>query len=122
MLTFIIKDVQGREINLHHPLKVSLMTEDGVPADSLRAVFSVYGNVTALYSAEVYNAQEMLFFGYIDEQTTEWGENGTILTISARSMAAILLDNEARPQTYIKPSMPLLMQRHFTPLGFEKYI
>ncbi len=43
------------------------------------------------------------------------------MTVSARSQACILLDNEALPQTYRMISMSDLMERHFSPFGFAKF-
>lgn len=44
-----------------------------------------------------------------------------MLEIAARSMAALLLDNEAIPQTYAYPSLPLLFERHGKPYGFTEW-
>lgn len=121
MLTVVLTDIEGRQSTLYRPLKLSLVSEGGAPADALKAVFAVSGSVPAFFSAEVINNGEQLFLGFVDQQDTEYSEKGMLLTITARSRACLLLDNEARPQTYIKPSMPLLMKRHFAPLGFTDY-
>ena len=122
MLKYVIRDNGGNDICFFSPLRVSLVTSLEAPADRLKAVFAVTGRVPALYSAEVMKDGERVFFGYIDEQSEELNSNGSFLTISARSLAAVLLDNEACPQIYCTPSMPLLMKRHFGPLGFKDYI
>ena len=121
MLTFKVWDVHNKTVWFRHPLSVSLITEESAPADGLKASFAVSGDVPALRFVEVFSGQERLFCGAVDEQTVLQNKNGTVLMLAARSRAAVLLDNEARPQTYIKPSMNVLMQRHFRPLGFHSF-
>lgn len=121
MLRFILTDSQQHTVALRHPLKVSLSRSDQAPADRLEVVFAVTGQVPVLSSVEVRNGEERVFFGYVDEQAEEYNAKGRLLTLTARSLAAVLLDNEAAPQTYCLPSMPLLMQRHFIPLGFTAF-
>ena len=103
MLTFKVWDVHNKTVWFRHTLSVSLITEESAPADGLKASFAVSGDVPALRFVEVFSGQERLFCGAVDEQTVLQNKNGTVLTLAARSRAAVLLDNEARPQTYIKP-------------------
>ncbi len=121
MLTYELKDIHQQTVILRHPLKVSFSCAADAPADRLTAVFAVSGTVPVLSSVEVRQGEERIFFGQIDEQTEEITPKGRLLSVTARSLAAVLLDNEAAPQTYCLPSMPLLMQRHFEPLGFTAF-
>lgn len=121
MLKYILKDIHGKETSLKNPLKVSFVSSYDAPADRLTAVFAVSENIQPLMSVEVLDRTERIFFGYVDTQTDEQTINGMILTISARSQACILLDNEALPQTYCMVSMLDLMERHFSPLGFTHF-
>ncbi len=122
MLTYSLTDADGRSKELKKPLKVSFISSENAPADRLTAVFAVKGRIPVLHSIDVYDGREKIFTGLVDSQTDECTKNGVLLTVSARSLECILLDNEAMPQTYCMPSMPLLMKRHFAPLGFEKFI
>ena len=122
MLMFRITGNDGKEVLLEHPMSVSISSSCGAPADSLRAVFAVNGEAPPLYRIEVKDGDETVFSGCIDSQTEELNGNSRLLTVCARSAAAVLLDNEARPQTYMCPSMRLLMKRHFEPLGFDRFI
>ena len=122
MLKFILKDTNGKITELKKPLKVSFVSSEEAPADRLTAVFAVDGNIPVIESVEMLDGIERLFYGLVDEQVTEETAEGMLLTVYARSLACILLDNEAMPQTYCIPSMPLLMKRHFSPLGFEHFI
>lgn len=121
MLSYQIRDVEGKSVVLRHPLKVSLSFSEDAPADQLRAMFVVEGSVPALSSVEVRQGDERVFYGLIDSQWEDTDQDGILLTITARSLESVLLDNEAMPQTYCTPSMPVLMKRHFQPLGFSAF-
>ena len=121
MLKYVLKDIYGKETLLKNPLKVSFVSSDDAPADRLTVTFAVKENVQPVLSVEVLDGLKRIFYGYADTQTDEQTINGIILTVSARSQACILLDNEALPQTYRMISMSDLMERHFVPLGFGKF-
>ena len=121
MLKYIIKDIYGNETVFRKPLKINFVSSEDAPADSLTAVFSADGIIYPLLSIEVLNNNDRIFYGYIDIQSDEQTLNGAFLTVTARSMSAILLDNEALPQTYSMISMNDLMKRHFEPLGFHSF-
>lgn len=122
MLIFRITDNNGKTVLLKHPMSVSLSSSCSAPADSLRVVFAIDGSVPALHRIEAFDGDETVFSGCIDQQAEEFNSKGRFLTVYARSAAAVLLDNEARPQTYMCPSMRFLMKRHFEPLGFDRFI
>ena len=122
MLKYCLTDIDGRVTELKKPMKVSFISSENAPADRLTAVFAVRGRIPVIRSADVYDGREKIFGGLVDVQTDECTERGTLLTVSARSLECLLLDNEAMPQTYCMPSMPLLMKRHFEPLGFDRFI
>lgn len=102
------------------PLQMNITSSADAPADSFSAVFAVTGEVPELYSVCVWDRTEILFFGTVDEQTEEKNASGIRLRIRARSLAAILLDNEAVPGRYCLPSLSLLFERHIRPLGFTE--
>ncbi|MCL2056718.1 MAG: hypothetical protein FWH02_05820 [Oscillospiraceae bacterium] len=59
------------------------------------------------------------FLGNVDAQRTELSDRGLIVSVDARSAAALLLDNEALPMDYIGISLDTLFARHITPYGFS---
>lgn len=122
MLKYRLTDINGRLTDLKNPIQVSFSSSVGAPADSLRAVFAVAGAIPEIVSIEVLSGTERVFFGYIDTQCDETSVSGKILTVEARSLAAVLLDNEACPATYCMATMSFLMDRHFREYGFEEYI
>lgn len=122
MLTYELFDIYGKKTKLKYPLSVKFTSSDDAPADSLNVTFAVSGNIPEIATVTVENGNERLFSGIVDTQTEEESPDGILLTISARSLECILLDNEALPQTYCMPSMPLIVERHLAPLGFTEYI
>ncbi len=119
MLKYILKDINDVETAFEHPLSMSIVSSEDAPADSFRAVFAVSGKIPELYSVRVLDGGEVVFFGFVDEQTETVADKGILLEISARGPESVLLDNEAMPQTYCMPTMKILFERHFEPLGFK---
>lgn len=105
------------QIPLPEPVKLVFRSGEDAPADRLTAVFaiSLSAEVTGV---QVHQEDGTLFFdGVADEQT----QSGGLLTLSCRSRAALLLDNEALPQSYAAPSLGLIFERHIRPYGFTAY-
>lgn len=66
------------------------------------------------------NNEETVFYGLVDEYTIVCDEEGSRVTVSGRSMAAILFDNEAEAASYGSISLDTLIARHVTPYGLGK--
>lgn len=115
-------DIDGGEHIYFNPLSVTLNRDSGVPADSLTALFVSDGDNEELSDIAVYDGKRCVFRGIVDEQIEIFAENGRLLEINARSLAALLLDNEAMPQSCYLPNMQLFMERNFSKLGFTDYI
>ncbi len=103
------------------PVSMSFVSSSDAPADSLKLTFALNGEAEEIHSVRVLSGGETVFFGYADEQTETVSAKGTILTVRARSLAAILLDNEARPGAYCLPTMDMIFEQHLRPLGFAGY-
>lgn len=59
------------------------------------------------------------FTGVLDEYELCWSGEGTGLALSARGMAALLLDNEAQGQDYQVATLADILRNHVSPLGIE---
>lgn len=118
MLRFVLTDTDGAERILSRPLSVSIRMDEEVPADDLYAVFR-YIEVGELTRISVYDDDRLLFSGIVDEQERLFSDSGRYLRISARSLAAYLLDNEAMPQCYDHPSASMIYERHVMPYGIK---
>lgn len=116
MLRFVFSDISGKEILFDRPLTMTIRMDEKIPADDLAAVFS-YVPTDELASVRLFDNGRLLFTGVVDEQSAILTEKGMNLRISARSLAAYLLDNEAMPQCYDHPSASLIYEHHVKPYG-----
>ena len=85
--------------------------------------------VTCLYSASLAEALhgacrfrgvwqgETVFLGVVDEWTAEAGEDGMLLTVSGRGLAALLMDNEADAAEYRGADLDFILKKHVLPYG-----
>ncbi len=62
---------------------------------------------------------DTVFCGRIDEYEVSISGGGSIVTLCGRSMAALLLDNEAEAAEYTALSTDLLIERHIEPYGIR---
>ncbi len=122
MLSFILTDIQGVEHILSDPLSITLNRDITAPADSLTVLFVSNESEREFSDIVLYDGKKCVFRGIVDEQTETFSANGRLLEINARSLAALLLDNEAMPQSWYLPNMRLFMERNFSKLGFTEYI
>lgn len=122
MLKIILTDIDNKEYIYINPLSLTLSRESAAPADSLTVLFASDNRKIQFSDICVYDGKSCVFKGIVDEQIETISENGCLLEINARSMAALLLDNEAMPQNCSLPNMQLFMERNFSGLGFKKYI
>lgn len=121
MLIFKITTTHG-EVLLPSPISVVYNSEFSVPADNI-IIEIPYTKECAkgdfLYG---YEGSRLVFKGQIDEVITFKSENKITVKITARSMAGILLDNEAEPGIYYNASSSVIFERHLKPFGFADYI
>ena len=116
MLRCVLKDVNGEERSMPRLLSLQVDVDEGVPADALYALFP-YTLTEELCEITLYDGDELLFIGVVDEQEYICGSKGTYLKVNARSLAAHLLDNEALPCEYDHPSLSLMFERYAKPFG-----
>ena len=118
-MTYIATTLSNEKIDLGPAYSCEINKSREAPADSLTAVFFSNKKHAQYKFIEVYTSENNLFFsGIVDEQTFEINNSGCFLKIKSRSKAAILVDNEANPQTYKRPSLELIFHRHIKPYGF----
>lgn len=114
MLRCVLRDVNGTEIIMPELLSLQVNVDEGVPADSLTATF-VNMMTAQLTGITLYDDDVPVFIGVVDEEERRHDPQGEYLTISARSLAAHLLDNEAEPCSYVHPSLGLIYERYVQP-------
>lgn len=109
----------GGEILLPAPSAVRFDRDEDAPADGFAGTFPLRpdcGRLTGLSIRDKTGAP--VFDGIVDEQERILGAAASV-TLSARSRAALLLDNEALPQNYVNPSLATVFERHVRPYGFS---
>lgn len=119
MLRFEAITSKGERYSLSCPVSVTLSRDLYTPADSLTAVFP-FRLPEEIGSVTVYEGENEIFRGVADEQITIVGDDVKTKLV-CRSMAALLLDNEAYPQTFTNVSAGLLFRRYAKPLGFTDF-
>lgn len=119
-MTYIATTTSNQKVDLGPAYNTQINKSQEAPADSLTAVFFSQKKHPEYKLIDVYTDNNQLFFsGIIDDQNFELSENGCFFTINSRSKAAYLIDNEANPQIYKRPSLDLIFKRHIEPYGFS---
>ncbi|WP_099204669.1 hypothetical protein [Scatolibacter rhodanostii] len=93
--------------------------EEGVPADSLTVKFSADSVWENLYRVYAYQEGELVFSGIVDEQNTHLDKKGFTVELVCRSLAALLLDNEAEPMTLRNPSWRVMCLKYAESFGLS---
>lgn len=120
MLRFKFTDTLNNEVVLFCPLSLSINQEENIPADDMTVVFA-FEKLPELKDVTVLDDDTVVFTGVVDEQQTILSTEGAYVRICARSMAALLLDNESVPVSYNHPSTKLIFERHAKPFGIKGY-
>lgn len=60
-----------------------------------------------------------VFYGVIDEYTVNISENGAVLSVNGRSLAALLMDNEVPKVTYYTMTKSSLTEKYLSPYGIR---
>ena len=118
MLRCVLRDVNGKQIIMPRLLSLRVDIDEGVPADSVYAVFPDM-KTEELAGITLYDGDVPVFVGIVDEEEHERDERGEYLKVSARSLAAHLLDNEAAPGSFDHPSLSLIAERYVKPFGIR---
>lgn len=121
MLSFIGIDINDNEINLSAPEYVTINQEEDVPADDISVVFPFIPNLPELQKVTVKNNSRVVFIGLVDEQQIISKEQGIWTKIVGRSPAALLLDNESKPISYLNSSSSVIADKHLKPYGMENF-
>lgn len=112
----------GTHSRLPELLEWSLEYGCGTPCDSFRVVCLWGGDDGVLADAvrfEAFHGGEQVFAGVVDECEVSWSERGSLLEISGRGMAALLLDNQAQGLDYAVATMQDILREHVTPYGIR---
>lgn len=120
----------GELVELYNALSVEINQELGVPCDDMTVVFEYSDNFPKLARIfalddsvsdieKAVSDGDVIFSGIADEQTVTADAASARITVYARSLAALLLDNECTPQSYTNPTAEVLFRRHLEPFGIK---
>lgn len=121
MLRFEVS-TSGDMLALPMPISVVYNSEFSVPADSITVEIPYISGCDDGDFLYGYDGERLVFKGQIDEITTQKSGDKITVVISARSMAGLLLDNEAEPCVYFNASSSVIFERHLKPFGFSEYV
>lgn len=113
-------DTKDNEITLYNLMKVTLNQDVDVPADELVVVIPYYEQPSELVTIEMLtDDNNLIFSGVVDEQLTVIKDDGCAIKITARSKAALLLDNEAIPANYRMPTDYLIYSKYVSSFNID---
>lgn len=116
-LTIKATDIEGGTHLLTHPLRLSYDASRKAPCDALDASFPLQSEGAEFGTLEASLDGRPFFTGIVDRQTVEKGESGRLLTLSCRSRAALLIDNEVKPYVYYYLTPGEVLERYGYPYG-----
>ena len=125
-MTGYIISSSGAETELPEFLSWDMCHGIGEPCDWFEVSFIYYSRqLSMLQSACRFRAEHngsAVFTGVVDEYSISIDENGSVVTISGRSPAALLLDNELPAADYAALSSESLVSGFITPYGVSSVI
>lgn len=120
-MTLWVKGTDGTATALPRLLELEVVWGMDSPAHSLEAACLWQGDpLPPLVEVELHRGSEVLFRGFCDQQKEQSSPQGRRLTLSARSRGSLLLDNEAKPQTYFRADTRDIFRAHVLPYGLTR--
>ena len=110
-------DAAGNSYSLGAPLSLTLTRSVDSPADGLEVSLPCPQNLPILCRVQAFLSSGISFAGEVDEEERSFSPSGCLLSLSARSDGALLLDNEALPQRFDSPRLMDIYQRYIAPYG-----
>ena len=123
-MTGFLTDYNSREYQLPVLLSWDISHGHGTPCDAFEISFAYEENMLKMLSDAVRfraeHDEETVFFGVVDEFEIRADENGRRAAVRGRSLAALLLDNEAEAAEYYYASPEFMLDRHVYPWGISE--
>ena len=94
-----------------------------LPCDAFEIAF-VYDKamLEMLANAVRFRAEHLgstVFLGVVDDFEVSVSENGCVVTVNGRGLAALLLDNEAEAAQYYSASLDIILEKYVYPYGIS---
>lgn len=120
MNTYLV-DFEGKSYELPVLLEWKLSYGCDLPCDAFEIVFiydkSMLSTLTNAVRFCAVHEGETVFAGVVDDFEVSVSENGCIVTVNGRGLAALLLDNEAEAAQYYSASLDLILEKYVYPWG-----
>lgn len=118
MLKLSLKFSDGGSEEYRSFKSITLQKSISVPADSLSVILPFFVEKEAC-EIRLFDDENLIFEGIADEQKVVFSED-ICTCFEARSMTALLIDNEAEPEIFTNPSSALILNRYAKPCGLLK--
>ena len=122
-MTGEITTYEGKRYTLPEALSWKFEYACGVPCDSFFVELPWRAGEEEIYRKAVrFTAREegkTVFTGVVDEAEWSLNRKGSRVTLSGRSMAALLLDNEAQAADYAAATLEDILRDHVAPYGIQ---
>lgn len=121
-LELFVETLEGSQRRKMFPVHFSCVSSVDTPADSIKATFLISHPkkwMKEIKTLELQGDGNRLFHGICDRQIVSLQQDGCRMTVWGRSDAALLLDNEAIPQEYVRVSLDEMFDKHIKPYGFQ---
>ena len=112
--------VGGDTISLE-AYSINLNREYGVPADDMELLIPWEGEFPELARISAKQNGEPVFTGIVDVIERKISSSGSYVRIEARSLAGLLLDNEAKPSVHNGITAGMIFENHIRPYGIKKF-
>ncbi|MEM1484359.1 hypothetical protein V6615_05700 [Oscillospiraceae bacterium PP1C4] len=121
-LVFTALDMNEAPVHLPCPLEFEVVKSFDSPAHSFEGIFPCTRAYPELFQISVFAGSTKIFDGMIDEQSVTENDQGRQIKLLARSVGAVLLDNEALPQLYQSVSLTQIFNNHIRPYGYHSLV
>ena len=122
MLSFFVETSDKKTMKLPAPVSVVYNSEYSVPADNISLSLPYVGEgADKADFIFAYEGDRLVFKGVVDEVITLCSFGGMRTKINARSMAGVLLDNEAQPNVYTNATPEFIFKNNLKPFGFTEF-
>ncbi|MDE6155871.1 MAG: hypothetical protein K2F67_05470 [Eubacterium sp.] len=115
----VVNTLDDSEYVLESLIEINFTQTADAACDCFWTVFKSDDIKGEIVTIRVFDNDKLIFNGYCDTQKISEDENGAEVFFYARSTASLLVDNEAMPFTYNKPTANQLCFTFAEPLGFH---
>ena len=119
-LTITATTTTGEEITLPRPLRIKLSQSSSEPAGKLTLTYLPETEIPELSRMKLEG--DISFWGVVDSIKSEQTDNGRLIVISCRTIAALLLDNHAAPAEFYSPTPSFVLGLYCNNMGFKGFL